>query len=300
MVKGWCNRMKLKSGKTEEFKQYSQFTDLAEFNRHIEMWLLEVKQQFTKGELLGLKRLIRFAAKFPGVSNAKIGTILKAIHEEFGGNGISRSTFKRMIIKAKALGIITIYETKRKNGSQSSNLYIFNRFPSNEPPNTKKMNHHNKTSNPSKTNHIDIKIRTVAKLSSPTNTSAVELDYTYTNDRVPKEFVQLVKCFYPEAETIEEFWRMSKIAAYRNVYENEPELILEYSILAFKQLIRKIKSSQQVRNPIAYYFGILNNKFYQRYLQELDDMIDPEQDLTRHLSADEIFTEFPLYHLQFK
>lgn len=288
--------MNLKSSVTDQFEYYSQFANLAEFNRHMEMWLLEEKQKFTKGELIGLQRLIRFAAKFPGVSNAKIGTILKAIHDEFGGNGISRSTFKRMIIKAKALGIITIYETERKNGSQSSNLYVFNRFITNEPPNTKKMDHHNKTINPLKTNQKDINIRPL-KESNLANFN--ELDETYTNDRVPNEFVQLVKCFYPNAKTIEEFWRMSKIAAYRHVYENEPELILKYSILAFKQLVRKIKSRQQVHNPIAYYFGILKNKFYQRYLQELEDMIDPEQDLTRFLSSDELFEINTLLQFRF-
>src|SRR5437868_12745838 len=45
----------------------------------------------------------------------------------FRSNGIFRSTFKRMIIKAKEFGILTIYEMERKNGSQTANLYIFNR-----------------------------------------------------------------------------------------------------------------------------------------------------------------------------
>ena len=91
------------------------------------MLLLECKREFTKGELVGLKRLVRFSAKIPGVCNDKIDTILKAIHEEYKNNGISRSTFKRRIQKAIGIGIITVYETERKNGSQSSNLYIFNR-----------------------------------------------------------------------------------------------------------------------------------------------------------------------------
>src|SRR5574342_512989 len=121
--------MNLKSGNIEGFEQYSQFKNLEEFNRHMEMWLLDHKEDFTKGELVGLKRLVRFSAKIPGVSNAKIGTVLKAIHEEYHDNGISRSTFKRMIQKAINLGILTVYETERKNGSQSSNLYVFNRFP---------------------------------------------------------------------------------------------------------------------------------------------------------------------------
>ncbi|MDA6341764.1 hypothetical protein OSK59_26455, partial [Escherichia coli] len=81
------------------------------FNAHVEMWLSVHKKNFSKGELVGLKRLVRFAAKIPGVSNAKIGTVLKAIHDEYNGSGISRSTFKRMIAKALELGIITVLET---------------------------------------------------------------------------------------------------------------------------------------------------------------------------------------------
>ena len=59
----------------------------------------------------------------------KSSTILNMIHAEYHDHGISRDTFKRMLGKAKRLGILTIYETERENGSQDSNLYIFNRFP---------------------------------------------------------------------------------------------------------------------------------------------------------------------------
>ena len=105
--------MNLKSGRIEGFEGYSQFNSVKEFNTHVEMWLAVKKQEFSKGELVGLKRLVRFSVKVPGVSNAKIGTLLKAINEDYQGNGISRSTFKRMIIKAKELGILTIHETER-------------------------------------------------------------------------------------------------------------------------------------------------------------------------------------------
>ncbi|MGZ4160544.1 MAG: hypothetical protein ACXVNF_07085, partial [Neobacillus sp.] len=71
--------MNIKSGKIEGFEQYSQFNNLKDFNNHFELWLVELKHEFSKGELVGLKRLARFAAKVPGVCNAKIGTVLKAI-----------------------------------------------------------------------------------------------------------------------------------------------------------------------------------------------------------------------------
>jgi N-acetylglutamate synthase-like GNAT family acetyltransferase len=251
--------MNIKSGRIEGFEQYSQFSGLKEFNSHLEMWLSDHKQKFSKGELIGLKRLARFSAKIPGVCNAKIGTMLKAIHEEYNENGISRSTFKRMIQKAIELGIITVYETERKNGSQSSNLYIFNRFPTNEPPNEEKMNHHKKTNNLSETNNQITK----------RNEEPLALDFTYVSDRVPQPFVQLVKYFFPEAKTIEEFWHMTQIAAYRNNREKETDTVLDTAIHSFKQMIRQLKSRKTILKPIAYYYGILDHKLYQLYIDEL-------------------------------
>ncbi|MEH7524936.1 hypothetical protein V7149_16895 [Bacillus sp. JJ1503] len=217
--------MNLKSGNIKQFESFSQFKGLEEFNTHIEMWMSVHKDKLSKGELVGLKRLIRFAAKVPGVCNAKIGTVLKAIHEEFNGNGISRSTFKRMIAKATELGIMTVHETERKNGSQSSNLYVFNRFPNSEPPKKDKLDSPIKTSNLSKTNNKNNKKR---------NVDDTCLDHTYTSDRVPNDFVQVVKYFFPEAKSIEEFWKMTSIAAYRHNRVNDREGVLSIAIQSMK------------------------------------------------------------------
>ncbi|MCM3569337.1 hypothetical protein [Neobacillus mesonae] len=251
----------LKSGNIDRFEQFSQFASLTEFNHHMEMWMLDHKRDFSKGELIGLRRLIRFAAKIPGVCNAKIGTVLKAIHEEYHNNGISRSTFKRMIVKARKIGIFTVYETERKNGSQSSNLYVFNRFPTSEPPQQEGMNQPLETS-------ILLKTEKAQK-----NTKRKEepspLDHTFVSHRVPQPFVQLVNYYFPEAKTIEEYWHMTTIAAYRHNSENQTETVLEVAIDSFKQLIRKLKFTRAVKKPIAYFYGILNNQFFKRYYQEM-------------------------------
>jgi hypothetical protein len=266
--------MNLKSGSIDQFEQFSQFATLKDFNAHMEMWLAVHKHEFSKGELLGLKRLVRFAAKIPGVSNAKIGTILKAIHEEYEGNGISRSTFKRMIQKCIQLGMLTVHETERKNGSQSSNLYIFNSFPKSEPPKAEQMNHHKETIIPNKTNLQDHKKRTETapeEKSANHNALSTTLDHTYTNEKVPAAFVHLVKNFFPAAKTIEEYWRMVCIAAYRESCEDKTDKVLEISIHAFKQMIGKLKANT-VRNPFAYYYGILLKKFNELYFEELFEM----------------------------
>ncbi|MEH7110424.1 hypothetical protein [Bacillus sp. JJ1764] len=270
--------MNLKSGMIQGFEQFSQFHSLKEFNTHLEMWLSDYKKEFSKGELVGLKRLARYTAKVPGVSNAKIGTVLKAIHEEYHDNGISRSTFKRMIIKAKTIGILTVYETERKNGSQSSNLYIFNRYPTNEPPKDDQMNHHKETIGLTKTNkqyinnrkddHIN-QIQQLAIL-----TKEVDINHTFVGDHVPQSFVDQIKYFYSDVKTIEEYWRMVYIAAWRNNCEERLDWMVETANQAFRLLIRKIKLTRGVKNPIAYFYKIVLEKLCILYYQEIDEMFE--------------------------
>ncbi|CAG9606854.1 hypothetical protein [Pseudoneobacillus rhizosphaerae] len=273
-----------KSGRIEQFESFSSFTTITQFNTHMEMWLATCKHEFSKGELVGLKRLVRFAAKIPGVCNAKIGAVLKAIHDEYEGNGISRSTFKRMIQKAIRLGILTVHETERKNGSQSSNLYIFNCFPKSEPPKEEQMNHHNKTNNLFKTKEIDQKIITRKEASQDEkltegSLSKINLDHTYTSDRVPNEFIQLVKVFYSEVKTIEEFWRMTTISACKHGHKEDMGRVIHIAIQSFKQLIRKMKLGRIIK-PIAYYYGIMNKKFGELFFEECLELgINDEENL---------------------
>ncbi|MEH7495164.1 hypothetical protein [Neobacillus niacini] len=266
--------MNLKSGRIEGFEEFSQFKSVKEFNTHIEMWLAVKKDEFSKGELVGLKRLVRFSAKVPGVCNAKIGTLLKAINEEYQGNGISRSTFKRMILKAKDLGIVTIYETERKNGTQSSNLYSFNRFPKSEPPNAKKLDHPKETNNLLKTNNQKINKR---------NEAPIELDFTFVSDQVPQNFVQTVKYFFSDAKTIEEYWHMVQIAAFRFECDQHSDDILSIGIQSFKQLIRKLKSTKSVVKPIGFFYGIVTNKLKELILNQVTEVSESKP--TRYVLA---------------
>lgn len=116
----------LVAGRIENFKDFSKFKTVKKFNNHIEMFLAEHKKDFTKGELVAFKRLVRFSAKYVGVANAKIGTLLRAINEKGNGFGISRSTFERMLRKAKDLGILSVENTAKSKGGKGHNVYIFN------------------------------------------------------------------------------------------------------------------------------------------------------------------------------
>ncbi|WP_253701146.1 hypothetical protein [Bacillus sp. FJAT-29814] len=117
------------------------------------------------------------------------------------------------------------------------------------------------------------------------------LDHTYVSSRVPQEFVQLVQYFYSDAKTIEEYWHMTVIAAYRNNSETEQERMLEVAIDSFKQLVRKMKMTHAVKNPIAYFYGILMKQFKHRYYEDLYEVHSYPS-----TSYNDPFFDNPLFH----
>ena len=111
----------------EAFQHLSNFKSLKDLNNNIEQILLDYKTAFTKSELIGLKHLLQFCAKVKGVATARICKLISATFKD-GKVGISRRTFERMLKKAEELGILTIKNGERWNGSQTSNIYVFNRY----------------------------------------------------------------------------------------------------------------------------------------------------------------------------
>ena len=114
-------------GKVEQFKAYSQFSSLKQFNNHMEQWLVDYKQEFSKKELVCLKRLYRFCSKVYGVSTISIKKLIKAIQEKDQVN-VSEATFHRFKRKSIKLGLLSVHSTKRINESQSSNVWVFNQY----------------------------------------------------------------------------------------------------------------------------------------------------------------------------
>ena len=254
----------LLAGRIEDFKEYSQFKTLDKFNNNIELFLSDHKQDFTKGELIAFKRLVRFSAKFCGVANAKIGTLLKAINEKAGGYGVSRSSFERMLRKAKDLGILTIKNTVKGKGGKGHNVYVFNAI---DVLKKEKLTYCEKVSKPcdtkdeqpkneGETNSL-LETNNIKRLNKRTD---VILDHTYVSDSVPKEFKNLVSCFFDDAKLIEEYWKMVRIDTYRiRGTVLDEDTILHTAIHSFKQMASKLKKGK-VRNPIAYFKGVVKKQ----------------------------------------
>jgi hypothetical protein len=253
----------MQSGDISTYKQLTQFRDLKDFNNHFEQWMIDIKDKFTKGELVALKRLVRYSAKIQGVCYAKIQTIVASTHEH-DGVGISRSTFERMLRKAKKVGLMQVINTKSKNGRQAHNVYVFQPYKSvtsgdsikNEVPKVEKNDVPNKTINLSETsNNINNK-----------RYSDDELDASFTNSKVPSEFVEYVSNFFDSAKVIEELHRIVQLQTrYLTYYSDSDRLNL--AIRAFKQLIRAIKSRKKIKSLYGYYWGILDNLLDEEYSQ---------------------------------
>ncbi|WP_338452471.1 hypothetical protein R4Z09_11650 [Niallia oryzisoli] len=119
--------MKITSGAIDQLEHFSQFKTVEDFQRHVKKILVDYNNVFINGDQMALQMLALFSHEIPGVSNPSIASVVKASNEYVCLKPISRSTFKRMIQKAKAFGLLTVFETEKENGYQLSNLYIFNK-----------------------------------------------------------------------------------------------------------------------------------------------------------------------------
>jgi hypothetical protein len=122
---------------------------------------------------------------------------------------------------------------------------------------------------PKETNNL---LKTTNQKTTKRNEAPIELDHTFVSDKVPQNFVQTVKYFFSDAKTIEEYWHMVQIAAFRFEFDQQSEDILGIAIQSFKQLIRKLKSTKSVLKPIAFFYGIVNNKLKELFLNQFTEV----------------------------
>ncbi|HLT65380.1 MAG TPA: hypothetical protein VKZ80_03425 [Flavobacterium sp.] len=245
-----------------KFKKYSQFKSLKDFNNNMEQWLVDHKKLFTPSELIALKRLIRFSAKVHGIANAKINTLLDAIKEkDTNGYGVSRSTFKRMVKKAKKIGILKTKETVRKNGSQSSNLYIFQRFNTIEPPKTKDEQDGGapaQQKSVSQLNHP--KTSNIYKTINNIKTTS-EMDHTYVPSFIDSSFVEAAKPFF-SAKEIYELWLRVLIAYKKSNIKVPLSEIIGTVNKALKETVFLHKQGKIKKTFEGYFYRLLESYFY--------------------------------------
>lgn len=108
------------------YESLSKFTDINDFNNNFEQAMLDVKAEFTKSEYIALNKLRKYAANVVGVAWCKIQKAVASTHAS-DVIGVSRSTFDRMLRKARKLNLITVINTQKANKYQAHNIFVFNR-----------------------------------------------------------------------------------------------------------------------------------------------------------------------------
>jgi hypothetical protein len=233
------------------FKSYSQFKTLKQFNSSNEQYFVDIKKDklLSKSEIIALKALIRHCATVFGVSNARQCKIVSSTHKD--GIGISLSTFKRAVNKAKKIGMLTVHALSRKNGSQSSNLYVFNPYPQKQKERLKPK----KMTCPQSSNILNLSTLSSIKRNQPT------LPVNLISDRVPRDFADRAKSFFTDGKYIERLWSKVEIAAYRNLFEGDRNIKLQTSLSALKQAARGKKLGLIKSTFVQYFYGVLEKKF---------------------------------------
>ncbi|WP_052144897.1 hypothetical protein [Halalkalibacter okhensis] len=251
----------MQSGHIQQFAHLSQFKTVKEFNDSIKNFLQLHGDSFTEGEHIALRTLIQYSVKVHGICNAKICKLLEATHAS--GQPISRTTFERMLRKGRKLGLLTTYNTNRKKGGKSHNVYVFHRF---DVSNTKKLTHQQPAPIPPVPSPQTTKTTPEATLSKTKKRKDKEirkvtfesLDYTFVPSHVPSPFVKAAKPFFPSAKEICALWDRVMMAHRKMECKKPVETYLPVIIQAFKESVYRYKKGEIKTSFMPYFYGTLS------------------------------------------
>lgn len=263
----------------KEYQKHQTFSSVDEMNRHI----AEMKKRvhFTPAELRILDVMAKHSCKVVGACWLKKANIMKL------ANVGSEITLRRFFKKMQNYGFMKIYRTYRvKKGGQSSNIYEFQKVfsenclgglsrsenaenkgvPKDEEVKTKTETIASETKRNNKNNSINsIRTPSIRTTNVSNNAFSVDkLDASYTSSKVPAAFRDLVKCFYDDAQTIEELWKIIHIKTYKLLYYSLDDRIA-LAVDSFRQMVRNIKRGRKVRNIFGYFWGIVDKKIELEY-----------------------------------
>ncbi|MFC0560854.1 hypothetical protein [Halalkalibacter alkalisediminis] len=255
----------MQSGHINQFAHLSQFNSVKDFNQSIRAALQVHGHHFTEGQRIALLTLIQYSVKVHGVCNAKICQLVRATHKD--QEGVSRTTFERMLRKGKSLGLFSVHGTTRaKKGGDSHNVYVFNRFDVASPPQLTERPLTQKPSNPSvqaekkgpeAKEHKAIKNNKDQELRPITSES---LDYTFVPSYVPTEFVKAVKPFFKTTKEICALWDRAIMAHRSGNYRTPIETFLPTIIQAFRATVYRYKQNRIKTSFIQYFYGTVATK----------------------------------------
>lgn len=255
------------------YHKLSTFISIEEMNITVRAYRdvirASIKRSDVQVRLIALLELLkRHSCKYVGVSFMCKNTIAEKLE-------VSYKTVQRLVKKLEGLEMIKQYQMKRhKDMNQTANAVVIlptkNVDMSDKPP-TKKDD-----KCPTKTNSISLKQN---KLNTRNDVPAKDISTAnFVAHWVPESFVELVKSYYREAKSIEEFWKVVKqsnrvIDCFTGDRAFAPDQELSIGLMAFKEFVMKVKSGTQIENKFGYFNGIVN-KLMDKLFFDTDFMND--------------------------
>ncbi|MCM3732728.1 helix-turn-helix domain-containing protein [Fictibacillus nanhaiensis] len=241
----------------ENYREHQSFNTLADLNEAVRQHLYYNASEFNKTTVTVLKTLSRYSCVVLGVSWLKVATLAKAIDK-------SEKTVRRALKLLEELNVINRIPTIRKKGGRGYDICVINKHDQAKVSSREES----ETASESKDEKgIELK-ETLTSLKTKIIRKN-DLDDTYVSDSVPQEFRKLVRCYWDNAKTIEDYWRMTLIA---NCKMYDTDALLNVAIHSFKQTIGKLKSGAIRKKPIAYYYGVVTAKLDDLYYEELYEL----------------------------
>ncbi|MEC2072641.1 hypothetical protein [Alkalihalophilus marmarensis] len=235
--------------KRKMYKQLSTFRTNDQFKKEVRQHLAFFTEFFTPSERIALNQLIRTSIPHRGVAVSTVCKMLAAAHAS--GSAVSRSTFERMLVKARKLGVITMHHTIRETGGYHHSIYIFQPFTESEEsphPLTKPI---------------------LLKKVNPVSQKKV-------HPSVPQEFSKVTAPFTEwEPNLSVKLWSIAEASFKRMKFQVSIENHLPLIIQTFKQVMQQYKKQKIQSTIYSYFYGTLLAKLAEekrRIVRDRDGM----------------------------
>ncbi|MFC7063347.1 helix-turn-helix domain-containing protein [Halobacillus seohaensis] len=247
-----------------------QFKSVKEMDLHVRAFLFRKKEALSKGNMCVLKFIWRYSVKYPGVSFAKIDTIVTK-------TGFSRRTVNRTISLLEQEGILKRVETIRANGKRGVNILLILPqedlfLPDSDTPNDTLNDTVPSSNKPTWDQPLEPINSSEAKKKRSENSSCkpVTLDHTFIPSFIPTDFVENTRPFFNPTDVLSA-WRTVE-SAYRQVNLTYPlQTYLEPVIEIFKQSVFAEKHGMIKKSFLGYYYGGMINRFKEIVRREVMD-----------------------------
>ena len=250
----------------DSFHNLSTFDCIEDMNKTVRIYRDIIKSSISRSDvqtrLIALLEVLkRHSCKQIGVSYMSKNTIAEKME-------LSYKTVQRSMKKLEDLGMIRQIPMKRKSDMlQTANAIQIIPTKSDVSDKTPIKNAKKcptiKTTSSSLKQNINNKRKAIVSFSRA----------NFIASWVPEQFGKLASCFYHEAKTINEFWKVVKqnnpivnhVKGTRAFNDNQ---VLSIGIRSLKEFVMKVKSGIKIKNIFGYFNGIVNKIMDKLYFDD--------------------------------